>query len=180
MATAPDFEPATPRRRHDGWSAARQIRFIQAIAEGATVDAAARSVGMTRDSAYKLARRPCGLSFRRGWEAARDCNIPQLEQAVLERSINGVPRPIFYKGEQVGEWRHFDEKLAMFLLRSRRPDRYGKWIDLIPGPDLDEHEDDGAIRLDGPITEIDFNGPEDGNDLDDIDDDDQDRETPPA
>jgi hypothetical protein len=52
----------------------------------------------------------------------------------IERTINGVPRPIFYKGEQVGEWRHYDERLTMFLLRSRRPARYGKWVDQAEPP----------------------------------------------
>ena len=49
----------------------------------------------------------------------------------LSRAINGVPRPIFHKGEQVGEYRHYDERLTMFLLRYRDPTRYGKWLDRI-------------------------------------------------
>ena len=134
MASAPKFDPASPRPRRDGWSAERQIRFIEAVAEGASVDAAARRVGMTRDSAYKLARRPCGGSFREAWDAAIDCTMAQVEQAAVERAKNGVARPIFYKGQQVGEWRHHDERLTMFLLRSRRPDRYGKWTERLPGP----------------------------------------------
>ena len=43
----------------------------------------------------------------------------------MERSKNGVARPVFYKGEQVGEWRHYDERLTMFLLRFRRRHRFG-------------------------------------------------------
>ena len=180
MASVPKFEPAKLRPRHDGWSAERQIGFVQAIAEGATIDSAARRVGMTRDSAYKLRRRPCGMSFRNGWDAAIDCNMPELEQAAIERSKNGVVRPIFYKGEQVGEWRHFDERLTMFLLRSRRPERYGKWIEHLPGPDLDEYDEDPAIRLDGPLTQLEFDGPgEEGNLAEDDDGDDEADKEPP-
>lgn len=171
MATAIKFEPAKLRPRTDGWSAERQIRFIEAIAEGATVDAAARRVGMTRDSAYKLARRPCGRSFRRGWDAALDCNMPKLEQAAFDRAVNGVARPIFHKGEQVGEWRHYDERLTMFLLRSRRPDRYGKWIErMLPPNEDDLHELDAVIRMDDPLTELEFRGPKEGNEAEDDDD----------
>ena len=43
----------------------------------------------------------------------------------LQPHPNGVVRPVFYKGEQVGEWRHFDERLTMFLLRFRRRHRFG-------------------------------------------------------
>ena len=49
----------------------------------------------------------------------------EVEQTAMERSKNGVARPIFYKGEQVGEWRHHDERLTMFLLRFRRRHRFG-------------------------------------------------------
>ncbi len=167
MATAPKFEPATPRPRRDGWSADKQIRFIEALAEGASVDSAARRVGMTRDSAYKLARRPCGGAFREGWDAALDCNMPQVEQAAIRRSVECVARPIFHKGEQVGEWRHHDERLTMFLLRSRRPERYGKWIEQAPAPDPELFED-APTRLDGPLSDLESNGPgEDGNPAED-------------
>ena len=164
MATVPKFEPVPLRPRHDGWSAERQIRFVEAIAEGATVDAAARRVGMTRDSAYKLRRRPCGGSFRRGWDAALDCNMPEVEQAVIERVKNGVARPIFYKGEQVGEWRHHDERLTMFLLRFRRRHRFGREAEApigspshIPGFDPEEEFPfDPEAQLDGCLDGMEF------------------------
>jgi len=63
------------------------------------------------------------------------------------RSIRGVVRPIFYKGEQVGEYRHFDERLTMFMLRHRKPERYGKWIEREPPPPEDQHGCDASMRL---------------------------------
>ena len=60
-------------------------------------------------------------------------------------------------GEQVGEWRHHDERLTMFLLRTRRPERYGRWIEQAPPPPKEEDEwdhPDPAIRLDGGIERI--------------------------
>jgi len=72
----------------------------------------------------------------------------------------GVRRPIFYKGEQVGEYRHFDERLTMFLLRSRRPKRYGKWLDRMLAPEPEEYEDE-AIRLDGHLDCIEYDETDD-------------------
>ena len=45
----------------------------------------------------------------------------------------------------------------MFLLRTRRPQRYGKWIDrmLAPEPDEDAHQDPG-IMLDGGLSGIEW------------------------
>ena len=154
------FDPVQLRVRRDGWTADKQIRFIEALAGSKCVDEACRQVGMSDTSAYRLRNRPCGGPFRRAWDAAMDCQVHRLEQAFIDRAINGVPRPIFYRGEQVGEWRHFDERAAMFVLRSRRPHRYGKWMDrlLAPAPrPLDEPEgcfrDDG-IMLDGGLDRI--------------------------
>ena len=55
-----------------------------------------------------------------------------------------MARPVFYKGEQVGERRHFDEKLTMFLLRYRDPVRYGAWLD---GYEARRHPDGAGIVL---------------------------------
>lgn len=139
----PQFEPVALRFRHDGWHAEKQVAFIQALADSACVDAACARVGMSVKSAYALRARPEALSFRHAWEAALAQAIQRLSDAALSRAIHGVPRPVFFGGEQVGEWRHFDERLTMFLLRYRDPDRYGKFNDDMvyqPG------QPDGAVR----------------------------------
>jgi hypothetical protein len=157
MATTPNlpihFEPVSLRARHDGWTAEKQIAFIEALAETACVEEACRRVGMSDSSAYQLRRRPRGFAFRQAWDAALDYALNRLEQAALSRALNGVPRPVFYKGEQVGEWREYDERLTMFLLRNRRPARFGKWIDRTLALDALSAEDE-AIRLDEGLETI--------------------------
>ena len=156
------FEPVPLRARHDGWTAEKQIAFIEALAETACVEEACRRVGMTAQSAYRLRRRECGANFLRAWDEALDYALHRLEQAALSRAVNGVPRPIFYKGEQIGEWREYDERLTMFLLRHRRPHRFGKWIERMLAPEPPESEP--AYRLAGHLDAIEFTGPEeDGN-----------------
>ena len=155
------FEPAPVRARHDGWTVERQYAFILALAETGIVEEACRRVGMSDTSAYELRRKPCGAPFRRAWETAMDYSLHRCEEDAFVRSRKGVARPIFYKGEQVGEWRHFDERLTMFLLRSRRPQRYGKWIDRMLAPQREEDDegdgyDDPGITLDGGLAEIEF------------------------
>ncbi len=161
------FEPARLRPRHDGWTAEKQIHFIEALAATKCVDEACRRVGMSDTSAYELRHRPCGKAFARAWDIALESQLDRVEQGAVERSINGVARPIFYKGEQVGEWRHYDERLTMFLLRSRRSARYGKWLDQPPAfppePDPLRH-----FRLADALTDIALSAPEkDGNPTDD-------------
>ena len=108
--TAPDTT------RHDGWTRERMIAFLEALVETASVSVAAESVGMTRRSAYYLRARLMGQPFDLAWDAALEFGLQQLHNEALDRAMNGVPVPIFYGGEQVGERRHFNESLTRFLL----------------------------------------------------------------
>ncbi len=123
------YGPVPVRYRHDGWVPDRQLAFIEALADCGCVDEAARSVGMSRNSAYALRRRPDAQAFRLAWDAAMDNAVAQLRDAAMARAINGVSVPVFHGSEQIGERRHFDERLTMFLLRYRDPTRHGKWLD---------------------------------------------------
>lgn len=125
----PEFEPARPRARFDGWTADRQVGFIRALGESACVAEACRTVGMSERSAYALRARDDAVSFRNAWDVALQFAIRRLSDAALSRALNGVTMPVFFQGEQIGERRYFDERLTMFLLRYRDPLRYGKWLD---------------------------------------------------
>jgi|1186.fasta_scaffold307705_1 hypothetical protein len=162
------FQPVPVRPRGDGWTAERQIAFIEKLAGGNTVSAACRHVGMSRESARRLRCHPQGRAFRDAWDAAVDCRYAEVEEAALERSKNGVARPVFYKGEQVGEWRYFDERMTMFLLRFRRRHRFGPEADSLPRPpsdlpSLDDPDEqlpfDPEGEFEGGIVGIDF-GPD--------------------
>lgn len=123
------FTPVMLALRADGWTPEKQEGFIRALAETGCVEEACRHVHMGASSAYRLRARPDAQSFRLAWDAALDVGISRLSEAALSRAIYGVPVPHFYKGEQVGEHRRYDERLTMWLLRYRDPMRYGKWLD---------------------------------------------------
>jgi hypothetical protein len=154
------FTPVPVRARHDGWTVERQYDFIVALAETGIVEEACRRVGMSRTSADNLRRRSSGVHFRRAWQAAADYALHRVEEGAHRRARDGVARPIFHKGEQVGEYRHFDERLTMFLLRSFRPERYGKALDRLlaaDGDDQDEYaRNDPGLALEGELTGIEF------------------------
>jgi len=98
---------------------------------------------MSVKSAYALRQRPDAQAFRLAWRAAKEVMVDRLDDAAMARAINGVPIPIFHNGEQIGERRHFDERLTMFLLRYRDPVRYGRWVDR---SEPRQHED-GPIAI---------------------------------
>src|SRR3546814_2514919 len=63
---------------------------------------------------------------------------------LLSRAVHGVARPVFYRGEQIGERRYFDERLTQFILRRRDPVRFGDWRD---GREAVQHFDGPALIL---------------------------------
>ncbi|WP_052507848.1 hypothetical protein [Sphingomonas hengshuiensis] len=121
----PDFTPVPRKYRFDGWTVERQRAFIAALAATGSVTAAARRVGMAKEGAYQMRLQPEAASFRAAWEAALDAGVRALSDIAVERAMEGVPVPVFYKGEQCGERRWYNDRLLMFVLRHHDPERYG-------------------------------------------------------
>lgn len=118
---------AAPRAkdRADGWTPEKQAGFIEALSETGNVSAAAAKVGMGTTSAYNLRKEPGAASFAQAWDAAQRTGFARLQDIAMDRAINGVAVAHFYKGEQVGEKRWFDNRLLMFMMRQTMTRRYG-------------------------------------------------------
>ena len=138
------FTPVQVKARHDGWTPERQIEFIEALAACGCIEEACRAVGMSPTSAYKLRNRSDARAFRLAWRIALDTGVERLADAAFARALNGVSRPVFHGGEQIGEYRHFDERLTMFLLRYRDPVRFGKYMDSMIAK---QHPEANAVLL---------------------------------
>jgi len=73
--------PSTPNIRRDGWTAERQIRFLDALVSSRNVGKAAAFAGMSRKSAYRLRKRPDGLLFAALWDRALIGHSPILAES---------------------------------------------------------------------------------------------------
>ncbi len=121
----PQFAPV-PRQceRHDGWTPERQTAFIEALADTGSVDAACKAVNMSTVGAYHLRRQPGADSFRAAWQAALQLGVSRIEDVVMDRALNGVEEPLYSYGKLVGTRRRYNDRLLMFILRNRAPDRF--------------------------------------------------------
>lgn len=129
-ASSADQAAPEPARRRNTWTAKTRDRFLEALAELGQVRAAARVAGVSPQSAYRLRRR--SPEFAVAWQEAMDQALDALEETLLDRAINGVEKPVFYGGKSCGSVRQYSDALAMFLLRARRPETYGRVFS--PGP----------------------------------------------
>ena len=117
--------PVRRRPRTDGWTEEKQRRFIEVLADTGQVSRAAKAVGLTRESAYKLRRQPHAAAFARAWDAARHHAGDLIEDTAFERAIEGEERPVFNEyGEVIATKRVVNDRLLIFLLRHLKPERY--------------------------------------------------------
>ncbi|HEX8262130.1 MAG TPA: hypothetical protein VF547_04580 [Allosphingosinicella sp.] len=112
------FTPVPVRARYDGWAVERQKWFVLRLALGGCVSVAAKGVGMTRKSAYRLRDRPGAESFAAAWDRAQGWGRDRTVDVSLERSLLGERVPIVRNGRVVGEVVRHDNRLAMAVLNA--------------------------------------------------------------
>ena len=115
------FKPE-PSRKTGGWSAERQRRFIETLAETGSVHLAAKSAGLSARSAYALRVR--SLAFSTAWDAAQQLAVGRLSALAFDRAIHGRIEQVYHQGELVGEKRVPSERLLMWLLSRLDPKRF--------------------------------------------------------
>jgi len=114
----PDFTPVpVTRARHDGWSPDRQRRFVVALRATASVGAAAKLVGSSRTSAYRLRARPGAEGFAAAWDLVLSAARDERFAILFERAMHGVLVPRRYRGEFVGTRHYFDNMAGLAALR---------------------------------------------------------------
>lgn len=103
----PDFVPVPmQRRRADGWTQDAQRLFIAMLAQTGSVRDAARGVGMSARSAYRLRGKPGADEFDLVWQAALDVRHERVGAALAED----------WRGIAGGNWRA-EERALMSALR---------------------------------------------------------------
>ena len=101
---------------------AQKTTFLETLARTVNVSAACRKAGIRRRTAYNW--RNADPRFAQEWDDALDDGIDAMEAELHRRAFEGVEKPVWHKGEQVGTVRHYSDGLAMFLLKAHRPARY--------------------------------------------------------
>lgn len=104
--------------------AVRRTCFIELLRRTANVSRAAREAGLASSTVYR--QRAKSKAFAADWDNAVAEALDALEEAVLGRVRDGVAKPVFFGGAQVGTVRQYSDQLAMFVLKSKRPEIYNR------------------------------------------------------
>ncbi|MBB4153643.1 hypothetical protein GGQ80_001549 [Sphingomonas jinjuensis] len=128
---APTEPPAlVSSRRQDGWSAISQRQFLEAIAEGLSVERAAMRVGLSPSAAYAFRRSARGAAFALGWRAASMIAREVVAETLMARALDGQEETITRDDGSTVTRRRYDNHLAIRLLN--RLDRQAETL-----PDAD-------------------------------------------
>ena len=148
------FAPVAVQARRDGWVPVRQIGFIHRLAICGCVGTSARGVGMSRESAWRLRKRPGAESFAAAWDKAAGWGADHLTDLGMERCLKGEVRPVYYKGRKIGENIRFNDSLLIAVLnRFERP------------RDLAALDEDPVVALNRALAELDMQPPLKTNDF---------------
>ncbi|WP_265571112.1 hypothetical protein [Sphingomicrobium nitratireducens] len=114
-SSADDVSYLVALGRRDGFTPRKRARFLDRLACGAVVSAAARYAGISPGAAYRLRAR-CYL-FSAAWDAAIELARAPLADALYERAVLGVTST-YFRDENTGEiHRHaHDNRLAFAVL----------------------------------------------------------------
>lgn len=113
----PAFLPVPLRGRANGWTAIKQGEFIGFLAETGSVAQAARMVGMSRKSAYKLRARPGAEGFAAAWDMA--LGMPKRKVTPDDLSwlaYEGMVKPIMRRGRYCGTTRKLSVSALLQLM----------------------------------------------------------------
>jgi hypothetical protein len=117
-------EPTSKAKKKGPTMAARRAGFLDVLRRTANISRAARESGICASTAYR--HRHASASFAAQWDAAIAEALDSLEEAIFDRVRDGVTRPVFYGGKEIGAVQHYSERLSMFVLKSKRPEIYNR------------------------------------------------------
>lgn len=103
------------------WSPLQQA-LLDELSRHGRVARACKSVGVSYMYLYNMRRRDD--AFDLACHEAVQVGLVSLEDAALERSVEGWEEPVFHMGMECGSKRKFSDSLTMFMLQGAFPEKY--------------------------------------------------------
>lgn len=106
----------------------KQEAFLDALRKAGNVSEACAAAGIPRRTVYDW--RDADAAFAAAWEGALDEAADTMEREAFRRAVEGVEKPVFQGGEEVGRIRDYSDTLLIFLLKAARPEKYRERADV--------------------------------------------------
>ena len=103
-------------------TAQRKKAFLERLVTHGNVRRACRESGAPPTSVYEWKDRD--PRFAAAFLEAEAQSIGHLEDEAQRRAVEGVDKPIYQGGKQVGVTRQYSDTLLIFLMKARHPGKY--------------------------------------------------------
>lgn len=101
-------------------------KFLAVLRQVGNVTEAARLAKIPRNRPYDWARQSEEFAevFAEARQEGHEVLADRLERELTKRATDGVVEAVYYKGQKIGEQRHFSDTAAIVMLKSLRPTRF--------------------------------------------------------
>jgi hypothetical protein len=106
----------------------KQKVFLDSFRELGTVSAACIAAGIGRTTAYRW--RQADEDFALAWHDLEEDTTDEMEREAYRRAVEGVPEPVFHKGEEIATINRYSDTLLIFMLKARKPETYRERFDV--------------------------------------------------
>lgn len=97
----------------------RMNLFLKALhRNNGNVSKSAKAAGVCKHTVYQW--RSKDEIFAQRWDIAVDEVMEVMEEEAYRRAVQGVEKPIFYKGQEIGTIKEYSDRLLEFMLSAKR------------------------------------------------------------
>jgi hypothetical protein len=96
--------------------------WLAAFEVEGTVVLACKVAGVGRTTAYEWRQKD--ESFALAWADIEEATTEAMEREAYRRAVEGTVKPMVSAGKLVTEVKEYSDTLLIFMLKSRRPERY--------------------------------------------------------
>ncbi len=111
------------RASHIEFGEDEKVAFLKAYEEFLTVRQAMIHIGLPGKESLVAHHRKKYPGFNQKFREARLRNVDKLKEEAIRRAVDGIDKPVFYKGEIVGYERQYSDGILMRLIEAN-DDRY--------------------------------------------------------
>ena len=105
----------------------KQAAFLDAYRRNGNNLRSCEAAGIVRSTLNKWQEIPEFLAL---YTLAKDDAIDQLLHAARTRAVDGVRKPVFYRGKRCGYVPEYSDSLLMFLLKGLKPETFRDRVDM--------------------------------------------------
>lgn len=97
-------------------------KVLESLRQGYTPKEAAANAGVDRKTIFNW--RNEDPEFAAAWLEAVEEGTDRIEAEAFRRAVDGVSRPVFQQGCEVGRVQEYSDTLLMLLIKGRRPGQF--------------------------------------------------------